>query len=307
MAREQLPHGAQRRVGGPAAASAVAAYPAMNSPAPARGRLDDTPARDYAHKLRLFTALAERELRAAVTSLDLQPGMRVLDAGCGTGETLAWLAAAIAPGGLAIGADLSARHLEVARAAGAGGTLLQADLSRPPLAAGSLDLIWSVNTLHHLHDPLAGAGALRALLRPGGRLALGQSSFLPDMYFAWDARLERLVNEAVRAYYRDRYGLSERELTAVRGLVGLLRGAGFAAVQARTFTIERVAPLDAPAHAWLLEAIFRGTFGERLRPYLPPADYAELTELCDPEQPGFALRRADFHFLQTFTVALGTA
>ncbi|HYM28035.1 MAG TPA: methyltransferase domain-containing protein, partial [Steroidobacteraceae bacterium] len=212
-----------------------------------------------------------------------------------------------APGGLAIGADLSAPHLEAARAAGAAGRLLQADLSRPPLAAGTLDLIWSVNTLHHLHDPPAGARALRTLLRPGGRLALGQSSFLPDMYFAWDARLERLANEAVRAYYRDRYGLSERDLTAVRGLVGLLRAAGFAQVQARTFTIERVAPLDAPAHAWLLEAIFRGTFGERLRPYLPPADYAELTRLCDPEQPDFALRRADFHFLQTFTLAFGTA
>ncbi|HYL70316.1 MAG TPA: methyltransferase domain-containing protein, partial [Candidatus Dormibacteraeota bacterium] len=240
--------------------------------------------------------------------LDLQPGMRVLDAGCGTGETLSWLAAATAPTGLAIGADLSARHLEAAApAARAGGRLLQADLSRPPLAAGTLDLIWSVNTLHHLHDPPAGARALRTLLRPGGRLALGQSSFLPDMYFAWDARLERLANEAVRAYYRDRYGLSERDLTAVRGLVGLLRAAGFAQVQARTFTIERVAPLDAPAHAWLLEAIFRGTFGERLRPYLPPADYAELTRLCDPEQPDFALRRADFHFLQTFTLAFGTA
>lgn len=278
----------------------------MHASAARFGPLQDTPARDYAHKLRLFNAFAAPELRAALASLDLRPGMRVLDAGCGTGEMLAWLGAAVAPGGLALGVDLAAPHLGAARAALQPGVLLlQADLRRPPLAAASFDLIWSVNTVHHLADPPAGAGALAALLRPGGRLALGQSSFLPDMYFAWDARLERLANEAVRAYYRDRYGLSEHDLTAVRGLVGLLRTAGFADVQARTFTIERVAPLDAPAHAWLLEAIFRGTFGERLRPYLEPEDYAELTRLCDPLHPGFALRRADFHFLQTLTFVVG--
>lgn len=278
----------------------------MHASAARFGPLQDTPARDYARKLRLFNALAAPELRAALASLDLQPGMRVLDAGCGTGEMLVWLGAAVAPGGLALGVDLAAPHLDAARAAlQPGALLLQADLRRPPLAAASFDLIWSVNTVHHLADPAAGIAALAALLRPGGRLALGQSSFLPDMYFAWDARLERLVNEAVRAYYRDRYGLSERDLTAVRSLVGLLRAAGFAAVQARTFTIERIAPLDAPAHAWLLEAIFRGTFGERLRPYLEPADYAELTHLCDPQHPDFAPRRADFHFLQTLTLVVG--
>jgi SAM-dependent methyltransferase len=270
------------------------------------GRLGDTSSRDYAHKLRLFSALAEPELRAALASLELQPGMRVLEAGCGTGETLCWLAQAVTPGGLSVGVDLAASHLAAARASLASGALLlQADLQRPPLAAASFDLIWSVNTVHHLRDPDAGVRSLAALLRPGGRLALGQSSFLPDMYFAWDARLERLTNDAVRAYYRDRYAISESELTAVRGAVGLLRRAGFADVRARTVMIERLAPLDRHAHAWLLEALFRGTFGERLRPYLETADFAELTRLCDPAHPGFALRRPDFHFLQTFTLVVG--
>ena len=60
---------------------------------------------------------------------------------------------------------------------------------------------------------------LASLLRPGARLALGQSSLVPDMYFAWDSRLERLTNEAVRQYYRDRYGLSEVDLRAIKTLV----------------------------------------------------------------------------------------
>jgi SAM-dependent methyltransferase len=277
----------------------------MNTPVTTVGRLGDTPERDYSRKLQLFNAMAAPELRAAIASLQLHQGMRVLDAGCGTGETLGWLAAAVAPGGLAVGADLSANHLGAARAALPDALLLQADLQKTPLAAASFDLVWSVNTVHHLRDPAAGVRALAALLRVGGRLALGQSSLLPDLYFAWDARLERVTTEAVRAYYRDRYRLSEHDLTAVRGLLGLLHAAGLSNVTVRTFVIERCAPLDPHAQAWLLEAIFRGTWGERLRPYLSPSDYAELIRLCDPQHPDFALRRPDFHFLQTFTLALG--
>ena len=68
--------------------------------------------------------------------------------------------------------------------------------------------------------------------------------------------------------------------------------------------IERVSPLNPADEAYLLEAVFRGTWGESLRPYLSGADYDELTRLCDPRHPEFALRRADFHFLQSFTLAV---
>ncbi|MBV8974810.1 MAG: methyltransferase domain-containing protein, partial [Sinobacteraceae bacterium] len=162
----------------------------MIAPAPF-GRLGDTPQRDYSRKLRLFNALAEPELRQAIAALRLEPGMRVLDAGCGTGEALGWLAAAVGPEGLAVGIDLSASHVRLARAAVPDSiALLQADLQKPPLTAASFDVVWSVNTVNHLTDPLRCTRLLASLLRSGGRLALGQSSFLPDMYFAWDARLE---------------------------------------------------------------------------------------------------------------------
>jgi hypothetical protein len=41
-----------------------------------------------------------------------------------------------------------------------------------------------------------------------------------------------------------------------------------------------------------------------LQPYLSSEDYAELSRLCDPRHPQFALRRPDFHFLQSFTLAV---
>jgi hypothetical protein len=124
------------------------------------------------------------------------------------------------------------------------------------------------------------------------------------MYFAWDSRLERLANEAVRQYYKDRYGLDERDLATTRGLVGPLHRTGLRNVTPHTFVIERTSPLSPADERYLFEAIFRDTWGERLRAYLREADYVELARLCDPAQPGFALRRADFHFLQTFTLVV---
>jgi hypothetical protein len=125
------------------------------------------------------------------------------------------------------------------------------------------------------------------------------------MYFAWDARLERLVNEAVRRYYQDRYSLSERDLGAVRSVFGILRAAGLHDVKVRTVIIERTSPLNPDSEAYLLETIFRGTWGQRLQPYLATDDYHEMMRLCDPANPAFALRRPDFHFMQTFTLASG--
>ena len=269
--------------------------------------LGDTPQRNYARKLSLFNRFAAAELGAAVARLALAPGMRVLDAGCGTGETLQLLTAAVGPDGLAVGIDLAAAHTSAARAAAAPATLVvQGNLARPPFAAGRFDLIWCANTLNHLQDPGATLAGFRALLGGGGRIALVQSSMLPDMYFAWDERLERAVTQGVRRYYRERYGLNEEATTGIRALVGLVRAAGFSNVRADTIAIERIAPLGSADVDYLFEAIFSGTWGERLAPYLSSADYALVQKLCNPEAPEFALRRPDFHFLQTLTVVTGS-
>src|SRR6185437_7378659 len=150
---------------------------------------------------------------------------------------------------------------------------LQGDIMAAALPSGSFDLIWSANTLNHLRDPIAGLRHLTTLLDTRGRIAIGQSSLLPDLYFAWDSRLERLTREAVRRYYEDRYDLREDDLAGARNLLGWMHGAGLRNIAVRTLVIERAAPLGLADREYLLEAIFRGTWGERLQPYLPPADY----------------------------------
>ena len=270
--------------------------------------LGDTAQRDYADKLSLFNAFAASELDLAISeTMGLSPGAVVLDAGCGVGATLPMLSRRVAPDGLVIGVDLATAHVKRARLQGAPCVhVIQGSVANTPLARGSVDAIWCANTINHFKDPVAVIGGLARLLRPGGRIALAQSSLLPDMYFCWDERLEGAVNDAVRAYYRDRYGLQREEASGIRRLVGNMRSAGLADVRPRTFTLERVAPVDPATRTYLLDCIFRGTWGERLRKYLSAADFTTLENLCDPASEGFALDRADFHFLQTFTTVVGT-
>lgn len=69
----------------------------------------------------------------------------------------------------------------------------------------------------------------------------------------------------MRAYYRDRYGRSEREFAAIRSLAGWLQAAGMQHTAVRTRMIERTQPLADADERCLLECIFLGTCGERLR------------------------------------------
>lgn len=271
------------------------------------GLLGDTPTRTYGGKLALFNRFAEPEIRQVFASFEIQQGSRVLDAGCGVGLATAWLAEQVGPAGLVVGCDLSGPHLRIAsdEAAGRHLAFVQTDIATPPFRAESFDLVWCANTINHLSDPAEAVRNLAMALRPTGRIALAQSGFLPDMFFAWDERLEREVTRAVRQYYRDKYGLSEQATTAMRGLVGLAQRAGLSNIETRTVVIERTQPLADSDRDYLHNAVFTGYWGERLRPYLRDDDWQEVQRLCTPGSPDYCLDRPDFHHIQTLTVVVG--
>jgi len=143
---------------------------------------------------------------------------------------------------------------------------------------------------------------MRAALRPGGRIVLAQSGFLPEMFFAWDAPLDDAVRSACHLYYRERYGLTLDDTARIRGLVGMLQRAELRVGRVRTLVVERTQPLSEADRAYFEETIFRGSWGERLRPYLSPAQWQALRNNIEPASAGYCLDREDFHHLQTLTV-----
>lgn len=283
----------------------MSAAPALQPGGQPGGRLGDTVTRTYNRKLELFNRFAEPELRQALGMLDLRPGQRVLDAGCGIGMMAGWMAESVGPDGLVLGLDLSQPHVRDARLVAPEARIVLGDVTRLPVKPGSLDRIWCSNTINHVREPVAVLSHFMRMARPGAVIALGQGYFLPEMFFAWDDRLERAVVAANRRYYRDKYGLNERDLAGVRNSVGWMRAAGLREVRARTLVIERTQPLNAIDHTYFKECVFEGYWGERVRPYLEPDDWAELTRLTDPADAAFCLDRADFHHMQTYTVVTG--
>jgi SAM-dependent methyltransferase len=281
----------------------------MSSDQMTPGLLGDSQQTSYGDKLNLFNYFAAPEIRNLLCELGLKDGDVVLDAGCGTGVVTSWLLSRVLPTGHVIGLDLAAPHVREAmqhRHQVAQLCYVQADMSSPPFQA-PFDLIWCTNAINHLRRRQEGVRALASILRPGGRLVLGQSAFLPDMMFAWDYRFEKEVRSACLRYYHDKYNLDESDTTADRNLFGLLQQAGLRRVTAKTVVIERTAPLTREDERYFVEGVFKAYWGHRLRPYLAAKDWDYLEQLCDPDSPQFCLRRPDFHHIQTFTICSGFA
>ena len=106
-----------------------------------------------------------------MAELDLGPGRRVLDVGCGSGETTMELAAS---GAEAVGVDISRTLLDVARRRSEGApnvVFLEADAQAYAFPPASFDGIFSRFGVMFFADPAAAFANLRRALKPGGRLA----------------------------------------------------------------------------------------------------------------------------------------
>lgn len=112
--------------------------------------------------------------------LGLTSGRRLLDVGCGTGEATAALARTVAPGGIAIGIDKSARLLSYARAAHGESAALrwrQAAAEDLPFVDASFDLCRCDRVLSHVDDPGRVLGEIARVLRPRGWLQIGEYDY----------------------------------------------------------------------------------------------------------------------------------
>jgi SAM-dependent methyltransferase len=111
--------------------------------------------------------------RRAMAALAPRPGERVLDIGCGGGETALDLARAVAPDGTVMGIDLSAAVLAFAERAAISCSrvrFVHADAQAFPFAARSFDAAFSRFGVMFFADPTAAFINIRRSLKPYGRL-----------------------------------------------------------------------------------------------------------------------------------------
>jgi SAM-dependent methyltransferase len=103
-----------------------------------------------------------------------KPGDRVLDIGCGFGDTTQQLAALIGPDGEAVGVDVSepfiSASIEEAREAGVQNVGFMAGDVQVMEMPGTFDHAFSRMGVMFFANPVQALGNIRSALRPGGRL-----------------------------------------------------------------------------------------------------------------------------------------
>lgn len=159
--------------------------------------------------------------------LELAPGMRVLEVGCGLGHDSEAMARLVGPGGEVVGTDISVTFVDGANARCAPlGLPLRfevADVTALSYADDSFDAARIERTLQHLQAPERAVAELVRVVRPGGRIV----AFEPD----WDTMVfsagDREVTRAYRTYATDRrYAQGD----IARRVPALMRAAGCASV-----------------------------------------------------------------------------
>jgi SAM-dependent methyltransferase len=183
-------------------------------------------------------ALIDDQVRAlgrfAMDRAALLPGERVLDVGCGCGDTTIELARRVVPGGAATGIDISAVMLERARQAArdqqVAASFERADAQTHAFPAASIDVLYSRFGVMFFADPQAAFTNLRRVLRPGGRLSFICWQSLPEnpwMFVPLGAALQFLPPPPLLA--PDAPGPFAFADTG--RVEGILSGAGFTDVQ----------------------------------------------------------------------------
>lgn len=163
-------------------------------------------------------------------------GLRILDAGCGTGELSRELHARAGPGGAVVGIDLDAT--KIAQAGGGPGLAFHVAGVEDAAAFGPFDLVYARYLIGHLTDPVAVLCGFRAALRRGGRIAVEDVEYAAHLCEPPSQAFARYVG-----WYQAAARARGADADIGPKLPGLLRAAGFQAVQAQ---LDQPAGLQGP-------------------------------------------------------------
>ncbi len=136
-----------------------------------------------------------------VAALNLKPGERIADVGCGPGYFTLPLAEAVGPTGKVWAVDIEAEMLDRLRERIAEGDLsnIEPQLvpeNDPMLPAGEVDTILIVNTYHHFSYRPVYVSKLRRALAPGGRIVIIDFIPKPREERGFGPRLEMQLERA---------------------------------------------------------------------------------------------------------------
>jgi demethylmenaquinone methyltransferase/2-methoxy-6-polyprenyl-1,4-benzoquinol methylase len=245
-------------------------------------------------------------LKRAIRELDLPPGSRGLDAGCGAGLQCLLFAEEIGREGHVTGLDVSSEFLAYARdmvgQAGLDGriTFTEGDVASIPCEDNSFDWIWSADCVGYGPGaPVPLLKELKRVIKPGGLLSIAawSSEELLPGYPLLEARL-RATASGMAPFSREMEP-SRHFLSAL----GWLRETGLVRPKAEVFAGSCHAPLNDEIYR-ALEALFEMRW-QGVEQELSEDALGEYKRLCRPDSPDFVLRHPDYYCFFTYSMFWG--
>ena len=159
----------------------------------------------------------------------LQPGVDVVDVGCGPGTITLDIAARVAPGRVT-GLDTEADIIEQARQSARdvpNVTFRTGDVYALDFSDASFDVVHAHQVLQHLSDPVAALREMRRVCKPGGVVAARDSDYAAMTWYPEIPALTRWLS-----LYHDVTRSNGAEADAGRRLRAWALAAGFSDVRA---------------------------------------------------------------------------
>jgi SAM-dependent methyltransferase len=165
----------------------------------------------------------------------LEPGIDLLDVGCGPGTITIDLAHRVAPGavvGIDRADDVIAKADDLARRQAVENVrFATGDVYALDFDDASFDVVHAHQVLQHLREPVAALREMKRVLRPGGTLAVRDSDYAAFVWAPADPLLDRW-GELYHSITRH----NGAEPDAGRHLLGWAQQAGFSNVEAGSST-----------------------------------------------------------------------
>lgn len=139
-------------------------------------------------------------VRRQATWAGLQPGMRVADAGCGSGKTSAILYSFVKPSGKVVGIDFAPSRIQYAKKnyEREGIEFVCRDIRKPLDDLGKFDLIWVRFVLEYYRTTAFDiVKNLSRILKPGGIMCLIDLDHNCLNYYGLPDRLEKTIHKII--------------------------------------------------------------------------------------------------------------
>jgi ubiquinone/menaquinone biosynthesis C-methylase UbiE len=224
----------------------------------------------------------------------LEPGMRLLDVGCGPGSISLDLAGMVSHVVGIDGADaaIERANADARRRGVANAEFHVADAYELPFEDAAFDVVHAHQVLQHLADPVRALREARRVVKPGGIVAARDADYGTMVHDPHEPRLDRWLELYQQVARRD-----GGEPDAGRRLAGWFTAAGLSdlGVTTSTWTYSTMPEIEAWHDLWI-SRLTEARFGRRAME-LGLADRVELDDLADGWRAWASSDRPFFAFL----------